>query len=375
MKTALTTQELGLRLSVAPVGVATPIASLRGMSGVNRDNLTAERLGLVFKETLELGETPRMESAIGFPMPSLNPATDVSEVFNHDSRAGLNAPKYRSGQHVVAIPSETLFTSSEASKMPFGTLRTIGLQVTSEAKDSFDNFLLVSIPVKTVIRTNSRAGNSEINPNSLTIGNKFDVGQIDNDMKEELTPAVDKIGCSCFRTHCVDSVGREIKAHLHSTTGSRHTNYCFAPVYLKGMKIVSRRTYLRLGTTNPLTLLGKSQNGFNGFRGSVYRLDMQIRNQVRQGVLAITIGEFLQSIGVACFLLIAYLADCVERLGKLADCFAQRLRLLIRWSKFNSDRSIHGFILPHSQEILQIINSRRASELPCLPKATVPFAH
>ena len=61
MKTALTTQELGLRPAVALVGIATAVTPLGGMPGVYSDNLAAKSLSLVLKESLELGEAPGVE--------------------------------------------------------------------------------------------------------------------------------------------------------------------------------------------------------------------------------------------------------------------------------------------------------------------------
>lgn len=159
MKTALATKELGLGLAVAPVGVATPVTSLRGMPGVHSDDLATEGLCLVFKEALELGEAPGMKPTLGFSTRGFGAAPDVGEVFHNNSRTGLNAVEDRGRQHVVAIPSEALFTPSEASKVPSGRLSTFGLQSTSEAEYSLDDFFHMSVAVKTVIRSNGRPCN------------------------------------------------------------------------------------------------------------------------------------------------------------------------------------------------------------------------
>lgn len=63
---------------------------------------------------------------------------------------------------MVTIPSEALFAPSEGSKMPFGRLRPIGLELTSEAKSSFNDFAHMSIAVEAVIRGNGRSGNSQV---------------------------------------------------------------------------------------------------------------------------------------------------------------------------------------------------------------------
>ena len=134
MKTALATKEIGLRPAIAPVGVAAPVTSLRGMPGVNGDDLAAKSFSFILQEFLELGEAPGVKPSFSLSPGCLHSLPDVSEVFYNDSCAWLNAVEDRGGQNVVAIPSEALLTPSEASKVPSGRLRPIGLQSTSEAK-------------------------------------------------------------------------------------------------------------------------------------------------------------------------------------------------------------------------------------------------
>ena len=201
MKTAFTTQELGLGLTIAPVDETASATSLAGLAWVNQYNLTSESLRLILKETSELKETPRVQPAAGFPMIDLNPIPDVRKVLKHDSSTCIHIPDNRSGNNVVAIPTETLFASSKASEMPFGRLRTFGLQVTSETKYLFDNFLHVFIAMKAVIGTNGWSGHSQIHANSLTVGNKLNIGQTNNNMKVEPTLAVNQVSCSGRATH------------------------------------------------------------------------------------------------------------------------------------------------------------------------------
>ena len=102
---------------------------LAGLSRVYEYDLTPESLGLVLKEALELSEAPRVKSAAGLPMIDLYPVPNVRKVFKHDGSACIHIPDNRTGDDVVAIPSEALFTPSEASEMPFGRLRAFGLVV------------------------------------------------------------------------------------------------------------------------------------------------------------------------------------------------------------------------------------------------------
>ena len=172
MKTTLTAQELGLRPAVAPINESASGTSLAGLTGVDKYNLTPFSFCLVLKESPELQKRPRVQSAAGFPVIDLNPVTNVREVLKHDSSTCINIPDNRGGNNVVTIPSESLFTSSKASKMPLGTLRTVGLQFTSETKYPFDNFLHVPVTVEAVIGTHGRSGYSQIHADGFSVGDK-----------------------------------------------------------------------------------------------------------------------------------------------------------------------------------------------------------
>ena len=353
MKTTLTANKRGLSPAVVAGYTPTSAASLTGLAGVNHNDLASSRFGLIFNKTLELSKAPGVESAAGLSMIDLDSISDVSEVFKNDSSTRFNIPDNRGGNNVVTIPSEALFAPSEASKMPFGTLRTIGLQITFKAKDKFDYFFLMTVPMKAVIGTDGRSCNPQINPDSLAIGYKFDIGQTDNDMKEKLTLVVNKISGGSFATDSIDGVRGNTKDNLHSTTGSRHTDDVLIPVHLEGMKVVSGRTNKRLGASNLVSFLLKRQGRLNRLGGLLSGLYMQIGDQIRQSVLTVTVGEFMKSIGITGSLFIAYLTDCVKRLGKLMHRFMQSLGLLVIRFKLNLYRSIHPYIIPYKVNILQ----------------------
>ncbi|MHB1457594.1 MAG: hypothetical protein ACYC0V_11835 [Armatimonadota bacterium] len=168
-ETAFATTELGLRLPVTSVDVTTSATSLRSMSRIDSENLAAESFGLVFEETFELRKAPGMKSAFGFSARSFAPDSDVREVLDYNGCSRFNSAKDRGRDNVIAIPSESLFTTSETSKMPLSRLRAFGLKITSEAEDAFYNLFDMSISVEAVVRSNSRTGDSEVYTNSYTI--------------------------------------------------------------------------------------------------------------------------------------------------------------------------------------------------------------
>jgi len=354
VKTAFTTKELGLGLTVAPVGITTLVAPLRGVPGVYSDDLAADSLRLVRKESLELGEAPGVEPAFGFPTRGFDTAPDVSEVFHDNSCAGLNAAKNRGRQNVVAIPSEALFAPSEASKVPFGRLRTIGLQLTSETKYSLDNFLHMLVTVESVVRSDGRSDNSQVDTDSLAITNKLDIRQADDDMKIKPALAVNKVGGSRRMADRILSILRKVERYLHSTMRSRQADDPLIPIYFEGMQVVPGRTGYRLRTTCLVPLLQLGDCRPHGFTGFAYGLNMQVRDKVGQSILAIAVNKSLECVGIASSLLPPFTTDSIERLGKLLNRLTQCFSLVITWLKPYSYRSIHTRSIPHIIEILQI---------------------
>jgi hypothetical protein len=353
LETTLTANKRGLGPAVVTGYVSTSTASLAGLAGVNHNDLTSGRFSLVLNKALKLSKAPRMESAAGFPVIDLESVSDIRKVLQHDSGTRFNIPDNRGGDNVVTIPSEALFTPSEASKMSFGRLRTIGLKITFKAKDTFDYFLLMAGTMKAVIRRNGWMSNSQINADSLAVGNKFNIGQLNDNMKVEFALAVDKVSGGSFTVGSIGSVSRQTKSDLHSTAGGRHTDESLIPVNLEGFEIVFWGTKLRLWGGNLSTLFLKRQSRFNRLGSLLPSLYMQIRNQLRQEVFAVMVGKFMQGVGITGSLFVSYFANDIECLSKLFYCLMQGLRLIVRWFKLNLYRSIHNYIIPYNQKKLQ----------------------
>lgn len=353
MKTTLAAEEVGLGLTVTAVGVATPIAPLAGMPGVNCGNLAAKSLSFIFQESLKLSEAPGVKPAFRFATACLDPIADVGEVFHNDSRARLNAFEDRGGEDVIAIPSEALFTPSEASKVPFGTLSAFGLQCTPEAEGSFNNLFHVPVSVEAVIRCNGGPGNPKVNTDSLPIAHKGDIGQFNNNMKVEPAFAEDKVSGRRRVGGSILSIFRQLERYLHSAMTCRHTNKPSIPVDLESVQIIARRTGHRLRTGSFMSVLLPANYRLHGFAGFVYRLNMQVRDETGQGIFAFTVGKTVNRISIASVLLPALTAGDIEGLSKLANSLMQSIRLLWRRLKLNSYCSIHKVIISYNLRIMQ----------------------
>jgi len=354
VKTTPATEKVGLGTAIAPVGIAALVAPLGSMPGVNSHDLATEGFSLILKESLELGKAPSVEPPLGFPPAGFDTTPDVGEVFHDDSRTGLNAIEDRGRQHVVAIPSEALFTPSEASKVPSGTLSTFGLQSTSEAKYSLGDFFHMPVPMKTVVGGNGRPGNSQINTDSLSITNESNVRQSDDSVQVEIPLAINKVGGSRRIARRILGIFRKVERYPHPTVRGRQADNALIPVYFKGVQVVPGRTGHRLRTAYLASLLHLGDSRPHGFTGFVYRLNVQVRDKSRQSILTIAVNKSLECVVIASSLLPPLVTNSIEYLGKLANRLMQGFSLFIIGLKLYSYRSIHTGIIPHTAKILQI---------------------
>lgn len=322
METALTAQELGLRLAIAPVDKPANRASLAGMPGVHDHNLAAESLSLVFKKALELGEAPRVEPPFGFAARGFNTRTDVGEILNHDSGAGLNVMQDRGRDNVIAIPSEALFTPSEASNVSPGTLRTVGLQCTSKSKGALDNFFHVPVAMKAIVRGHSGASDAQVHADCLATGDEFNVGKFDDDMQKEPTFTDNQVGGRHGIADGILRIFRQLEGYLHPAVRGSHTDQPSIPVELAGMQIIAGWAESGLWTPSSQPLLCSSDCRFHSPGSLLPGLDMQVGDQKWQSRFTVAVGQTVQCIGIAIALLPACLAHDVERLGKLPHCFS-----------------------------------------------------
>ena len=363
MKTTLTAQELGLRPAVAPINESASGASLAGLTGVDKYNLTPFSFCLVLKESPELQERPRVQSSAGFPVINLNPVTNVREVLKHDSSTCINIPDNRGRNNVVTIPSESLFTTSEASKMLLGTLRTVGLQITSEAKYPFDNFLHVPVAVEAVVGTHGGSGYSQVHAEGFSVGDKRNIGKFNNHMKVKPVLAEHEVSGSGRITDCIPSILGDAKRNLHPPTGGREIHDARFPVEYERVQVITGRATQRLRATSLSSLLLSGNSRLHRFTGFLAGLDVQVGNKIRQSILTVTVGETMKCISIPILQLPTNTADHIKRLGKLVHRFMQNISLFCRWFEKYSYRSIHANIIPYTRKILQYKEVNRNSSV------------
>jgi hypothetical protein len=358
VKTAFATEKLGLRLTVAPVGVAAPVTPLAGMPGVYSHNATAKSFSFVLQKSFELSEAPGMKPPFGFSSGCFHSFSDVGEVFHNNSGTGFNAVKDRGRQHVVAIPSKALFTPSEASKMPSGALSAFGLQRTSEAKYSLNDFFHMPVAVKAVVRTNGRPGNPQVNADSLAIRDESDIRQVNHDIQIKLTTSTKQVSSSSKLTDSIAGIPGHSNRDFHSALCGRQAYLAAIPIHLESVKVISWRTKPRLGTTRFSAMLQSGYRRFYSFRGFLASLDVQVRHKVRIGLFTISISKAVKRIGIAVLSFPAHLADPVKCSGKLSYRVRKSSGLLTSRKQFNTNRSVHASIIPYILRIMQILDRK-----------------
>jgi hypothetical protein len=353
LEEALTTTELRLRLPVAPVDIATPTAPLRGVARVDGRNATTNGFSLVFKEASQLCEAPRVESTFGFSAPGFASSSYVREILDNDCCSGFDISNDGARYNVVAIPSKTLFASSKASKMPLGRLRTVVLQCTFEANGSLDDFIPVAFAVESVIGSNGRAGNAQIDSERRAFLDKLNAGEFDSDMQIESALTANEIGCGGRKADGVPGTPRNIEWNLESARSCGHRDNALIPVGFERMLVISRSTRQRMWTTYFVPLLLMGYRRLRGFCRPLPSLYMEIRNKIRQGILAIAVGQSVKRVGVAGVLFPPHAADRIERFRELAYRFQECLALLRGGVESQPDRSVHEDIIPYKPEQLQ----------------------
>ena len=327
---ALAAKELGLGLAVAPVGIATAVTPLGSMPGVHGDDLATESFRLVLQETLELGKAPGVKLALGFPTRGFGAGSDVGEVLHNDCCTGFDAVKGRGGKSVIAIPSETLFAASEASKVALSRLSAFGLQSTSKAKDSFNNFTHMPVAVKAVVRGDGGTCDSQVNADGLPIAGERDIGQTDNDVEAEMPLTINKVGGSRGIANRILGIPGKIEQYPSSAAGGGQVNGAIFPIHLEGMQIKSRRAEGGVGAVSSPSLFFSGNRRPYGFAGLLSCLDMQIGDEAGQGILAVAISQTVKRVGITDMLVPADRADGIERFGKLLNCLLKSFSLFLR---------------------------------------------
>ncbi len=159
---ACATKEQGLRATIRPVLIAALATGLRGMPGVNSDNLDTACLCLVADELIQLSECRTVEapfrvSFLSFASAHLGGFADIGEVFQDKRTAWEGVLHDALGEDMVTIPVESLSLARQLFQVSLGGLCSFGLQLADETKITTINFLPVPFAQEATGRGDSRS--------------------------------------------------------------------------------------------------------------------------------------------------------------------------------------------------------------------------
>lgn len=132
-----------------------------------------------------MGKRPGMKPVLGLAARSFDASSDVREVFDNNGCSRRDAVQNRARKNMVTIPSETRRASREVLQVSSGTLRTVGLQLMTQAEAAFLHFTPVIFAVKAVVRSHGGAADAEVNPESRVIVSKRHIVQFQDNVQSE----------------------------------------------------------------------------------------------------------------------------------------------------------------------------------------------
>ena len=370
---ACATKEQGLRATIRPVLIAALATGLRGMPGVNSDNLDTACLCLVADELIQLSECPTVEapfrvSFLSFASAHLGGFADIGEVFQDKRTAWEGVLHDALGEDMVTIPVESLSLARQLFQVSLGGLCSFGLQLADETKITTINFLPVPFAQEATGRGDSRSREAQINANDLIRWLDIGFRNRDNDMQPERSMPVEQVG-SGNRIACIagtemrDGEGKTDLAHA-----GRQANFLFLPVEGVGMLIVANWTeptvrtldglelwrwlalLLRLGNLlliGGLMFLLPGEGTLEGLRRFDAGLNEMIGYQARTSGFRLIVRGMMQLHAILFAVLPAISADSIERFGKLPERFLQGVCLLRGGMQLYPYRSVHANLIPY----------------------------
>ena len=174
---------------VSFVGMPTYRALLRGVSGINEDNLLSQSLSLVLKKLFKFVERP----VVQFPVelltsPFLNP--DLREVFESEDRVIRVHNLLR--DTMVSISHKPFFPSGDPAEFPLCRPGAFGLQLLTKMS-VFRPYVLHRFGVeKSVVRADCDIHDPSVDPEHLNLRYRFHVWMLHRDVevKHLLSPVI-----------------------------------------------------------------------------------------------------------------------------------------------------------------------------------------
>lgn len=353
-------------VSVAALDVATGVASLAGVAGIDPDHPTASRLGLVFQERPHLSERPAVQPSAGGSSPLHHTSTDFGQALNHDRCTGAGRLSDALREDVVAVPPKPSDLPGQLPKMPAGRWRAFGLQTALQTEGAAIN-LAPALPAKEACLTrNRRSGKAEIDADGRSRGGEWHVGQRNGDVQPELAVSRDQVGAvGTGRTGQKIGRVRVGRERDNLPTGDRGEAGRLTDEPVRPY-IVADRHQRPAWAASPTPLPLPSQRRLHRFGGSDAGRDYQLGRQRRVFGTERVVGRLMQRDAVSLAVLPSIRCDLVEarrgrgqRPQEDGALFWQRLQT-------DTDRTSHAHIVE------DFATSRRATRcsIPLLDTAS-----
>jgi len=288
--TTRTTDEPRLRRAVASADVAALVAPLRCVARIDPHNLTANVFCLVFDEGFKLRETPRVKSPFRFAASHFDIRSNVREVFDNNHRARFDPGQDALAKNMVTIASEPRCAARKGSKMPFGGLRPVRLQLATKAEYSTVNLPPMLLAVRPTIGRNSRTADTKIDPNRLTIFRLRYIRHRYCHVQYKSVPSKPEFCASNFRASIAHGISGNRKWDFDAARHGCQIYYSKAPVNLNCVTPKMNRLQQRRRKTSFLAFSQARKSGFDRLSRYLPRVTMKIGKERRECVAAIRIG-------------------------------------------------------------------------------------
>ena len=315
-----------------------------------------------------------MQFALPFPFAMSDSFSKIGQVLKHHRTARGSTLNNAFGEDMVTIPVETHLLVRQLFEMPFGRLRSFGLQVATETERPPVNLFPVARAKKLTLRGDSRTIQAQIDPHNGLIGLRNGLRNSNHHMQPPCSFAPDQISGGNGTATIALTEMRHRKRETRFSLRGGDTNGLRCPIEGIGVNIVTNGALLRGRATNRLEgrnrfalllclgnlfgigcfLLGfpgkSATKGFGGFDTS---LDKQVTHQTRAQGFRLVIGRMVKPDPILLAVLPSIGTHMIISERELCQRLLQGLRLFGSGLKLDSNRPLHTRSVPYMYHLRQ----------------------
>jgi hypothetical protein len=303
--------------------------SLARVSGVNEGHPHTQRFSLVGDKGPQLREAPTVQPST-LLLAGLHTVADIGQILHDDGSTRRNAIYDTAGNDVVAITTEASLFATEDLQSASGRFSPFSLALSLLSEDTGFDVFPTSFAKELPFAGDGGAVDPKVNPNCYRVWSHNGSNGFDDDVQEESSVPVNKIGCTCGAFNGPQKHVWEMKRDRDFARGCREPGRCGLPIHLKCVDVVSRRASGRMRARCLAASFPASEHRLDRFRGLNASLNMQIAHKVWEFVFQTAISKMMQPDAVLFVGAPSSSANRVKRLGELPQRFEQNRCLLWR---------------------------------------------